>query len=69
MAGVGVTVNYKPIHLLKYYRKIFGFKKSDFKNAELIGLRTISLPFYPKLSKKEIDYVINTVIKVVKIYS
>jgi dTDP-4-amino-4,6-dideoxygalactose transaminase len=64
--GINVVVQWPIIHLLSYYRKKFGFKKGNFKNAESIGARTISLPFYPKLTKKEIDYVIKTVKKVVE---
>lgn len=52
--GIGVAVNYRPIHLLKYYRKTFGYKEGDFPVAEDIGKRTISLPLYPKLKDKEI---------------
>lgn len=63
--GIGVTVNYRAIHLLKYFRERFGFKKGIFPNAEMIGDSTISLPFYPTLSNHEIDYVIKTVKKIV----
>jgi UDP-4-amino-4-deoxy-L-arabinose-oxoglutarate aminotransferase len=63
--GVGVAVNYRAIHLLKYYREKFGFKKGDFPVAEKIGARTISLPLYPKLKDKEVDYVIETTKKVI----
>jgi dTDP-4-amino-4,6-dideoxygalactose transaminase len=59
--GIGVAVNYRPIHLLKYYRKTFGYKEGDFPVAEDIGRRTISLPLYPELKDKEILYVIKTV--------
>lgn len=60
---IGVAVNYRPIHLLKYYREQFGFKEGDFPAAEKIGAETISLPLYPLLRDKEIDYVIKSVIK------
>ena len=61
--GIGVAVNYRPIHLLKYYREQFGFKQGDFPVAEKIGAETISLPLYPLLRDEEIDYVIDSVIK------
>ncbi len=60
---IGVAVNYRPIHLLKYYREQFGFKQGDFPVAEKIGTETISLPLYPLLRDDEIDYVIDSVIK------
>ena len=63
---IGVAVNYRPVHLLSYYRKEFGYKEGDFPIAEDIGARTISLPLYPKLKKAEIDYVIKAVIDTIK---
>ena len=61
--GVGVAVNYRAIHLLKFYRQKFGYNEEDFPCAEKIGEGTISLPLYPSLKDREIDYVIKTVIE------
>jgi dTDP-4-amino-4,6-dideoxygalactose transaminase len=62
---IGVAVNYRPIHLLNFYRKTFGYKEGDFPVAEDIGKRTISLPMYPKLSDEEIAYVAGTLKSIV----
>lgn len=59
--GVGVVVNYRPIHLLSYYRRTFDYREGMFPVAEEIGQRTISLPLYPKLTAEEVDYVIAVV--------
>jgi dTDP-4-amino-4,6-dideoxygalactose transaminase len=59
--GVGVAVNYRPIHLLAYYRREFGYRESDFPRAEEIGAGTISLPLYPKLGRDEARTVIDVV--------
>lgn len=59
--GVGVAVNYRPIHLLKYYKKHFGYEEGDFPAAEKIGSSTISIPMYPLLKDEELNYVIRTV--------
>lgn len=64
--GIGVAVNYRPIHLLKYYRETFGYKEGDFPVAEDIGNRTISLPLYPRLDNAEVSYVIESLKKVLK---
>ena len=56
--GIGVAVNYRPIHLLKYYRDNFHFREGDFPVAEEIGSRTISLPLYPYLAEEEIAYIV-----------
>jgi len=63
--GVGVAVNFRAIHLLKYYRQQFRYKEGDFPIAEKIGNSTISIPLYPKLQDAEIDYVIKTVKEVI----
>ena len=59
--GVGVAVNFRAIHLLDYFRRTYGFKPGDFPRAEAIGDSTISIPFYPKLTDQEADYVIEQV--------
>ena len=57
--GVGVSINFHPIHLMTYYMDRYGYKKGMFPVAEEIGSRTISLPLYPKLSDEEVSYVID----------
>jgi len=63
--GIGVAVNFRPIHLMKYYREKYNYNDGDFPIAEEIGNRTISIPFYPKLSSGEIEYVIDSINKIV----
>lgn len=59
--GIGVAVNYRPVHLLALYRERLGFGPGDFPQAERIGDSTISLPFYPLLSDEEVERVIAAV--------
>jgi UDP-4-amino-4-deoxy-L-arabinose-oxoglutarate aminotransferase len=47
--GVGVAVNYRPVHLMTYYRERLGAREGCFPAAERIGARTISLPMWPGL--------------------
>lgn len=61
--GIGVAVNYRPIHLLRYYRKTFGYDNGDFPVAEEIGRSTISLPFHTSLNKNDIRYIAKTLKK------
>jgi len=58
---VGVAVNYRAVHTLTYFKKVFGFKASDFPAAFEIGRKTITLPLYPLLGTEEVAYVIETV--------
>ncbi|MCL6558927.1 MAG: DegT/DnrJ/EryC1/StrS family aminotransferase, partial [Firmicutes bacterium] len=62
-AGVGVAVNFRAVHLLKFYRQALGYRRGDYPVAEQIGDSTISLPTYPKLTDDEVDYVIRCVLK------
>ena len=59
--GIGVAINYRAIHLMKYYQQKYGYKRGDFPVCEKIGDSTISIPFYPKLTDEEVRYIINTV--------
>ncbi|MEW5724591.1 MAG: DegT/DnrJ/EryC1/StrS family aminotransferase [Thermodesulfobacteriota bacterium] len=59
--GVGVSVNYQPVHLYEFYRRKFGYNPGDFPVAEKIGSETITLPLYPLMTDDEVAYVIESV--------
>ena len=61
--GIGVGVNFRAVHLMKYYRENCGFSKGDFPAAELIGDSTISLPLYPGLKINEQEHVIQKLLE------
>ena len=63
--GVGVAVNYRAVHLLKYYQETLALARGTFPEAEQIGDSTITLPLYPKLADAEVDYVIESVVAAV----
>ena len=63
--NIGITVNYRSIHNLDYYKKTFNYRPNNFPNADQIGNSTISLPFYPKLKQNEVDYVINSLNQII----
>ncbi len=60
-AGIGYAVNFKPLHLMTYYRQKWGYKKGDFPNAEMIGERTLSLPLYADMPDEDVEMVIRVV--------
>jgi len=64
--GVGAAVNYRAIHTLTFLREALGHKPEDFPEAYRIGLSTITLPLYSKLTDDQVDYVIETVRDVAK---
>lgn len=59
--GIGVAVNYRAVHLLEYYRRTLGHQRGDLPHAELIGDRTLSLPFYPRLTDDQAAEVVAAV--------
>ena len=66
--NIGAGVHFTALHLHKYYKERFGFKKGTFPKAEWIRERTVSLPLYPHMSKKDIEDVIKAVEKMVSYF-
>jgi dTDP-4-amino-4,6-dideoxygalactose transaminase len=59
--GIGTLIHYPvPAHLQQAYAE-FGYKKGAFPIAEEIAETCLSLPLYPGLSDKEIDFVCDTI--------
>ena len=54
---IGAKVYFNPIHLSPFYRKM-GHKEGELPITEMISKEVISLPIYPSLTKKEINYII-----------
>ncbi|HWI17203.1 MAG TPA: DegT/DnrJ/EryC1/StrS family aminotransferase [Vicinamibacterales bacterium] len=58
---VGVAVNYRAVHLLKYYQERLALPRGTFPVTERIGDSTLTLPLYPSLGEPEVDFVIESV--------
>jgi len=56
--NIGTSVHFIPIHLQPFYQKKYGYKKGDFPVTEYIYERIVSLPFYPKMKKEDLNYLI-----------
>lgn len=59
--GIGTSVHFIPLHLHPYYAQKYGYRRGDFKKAETVYDRIISVPLYPKLHENQVLYVIDTV--------
>lgn len=59
--NIGTGVHYRAIHLHRYYRERFGYRRDDLPNAAWISDRTLSLPLSPKLTDRDVEDVILTV--------
>ena len=57
---VGAANYFPPIPMLPFYRRMFGYKPGDYPVAESVSQRTIALPFFTRLSDREVDLVCQT---------
>jgi perosamine synthetase len=57
---VGASTYFPPIPLLPFYRRLYGYQPGDFPMAESVSQRTIALPFFTRLTPREIDLVCQT---------
>ena len=64
--GIGIQIHYMPLHLHPFYKKRFEYKKGDFPIAEEYYERAITIPLFPKMTNREVDYVIKSVKKAVE---
>ena len=59
--GIGVVVNYQPVHLMSYFRQEYKHRVGDFPAAEEIGKRVVSLPLFPRMTNDDVDVVVRAV--------
>lgn len=64
--GIGTSVHYKPLHRMTYYQKTYDLHPENFPNTEKIWQGTISLPVYPGLSNDELNYICQSLRKILK---
>ena len=61
--GVSTKHYFPPIHLFSFYRKKYGYRRSDFPIAEDVSRRSLALPFYFDLTKKDVEHIGNVLIE------
>jgi UDP-4-amino-4-deoxy-L-arabinose-oxoglutarate aminotransferase len=59
--NVGVTVNYRAISTLQFYKKKYNLTSGTFPTSENFGAGTLTIPLFPGMTSSEQDYVINVV--------
>jgi perosamine synthetase len=64
--GVRCSNYFQSIHLQPFYKKEFNFSNGSFPVSEDISSRTLALPFFNKLSEKEINFVVATLKEILK---
>ncbi len=66
--GYAPMVHYIPVHLLRYYKKRYGFKRGDFPVSENFYDRAVSIPLYPKLNDAEVEKVVEDITSFIKLH-
>jgi UDP-4-amino-4,6-dideoxy-N-acetyl-beta-L-altrosamine transaminase len=61
-AGIGVNVHYIPIYRHTYYQKAVPVRPEDYPVTEHVFKNIITLPLHPKLTDREFDYIIETIV-------
>lgn len=64
--NIGVVVNYRSIHLLKYFQDTMDHTVGSFPNAERIGDATLSLPFYPNMPLCHVEWTAKALQEILK---
>ncbi len=67
--GIGCSVHWRPLHLHPFYRSEFNWRTRHLPNASRLWTRLVSLPIFPAMTSKEVNYVINIVKDVCHTYS
>ncbi len=62
--NIGVGVHYLAIPEHSFYKRRFGWKPEDYPEATKFGRETVSLPLSPKLTDNDVEYIIDTVKKI-----
>ena len=59
--GIMSKVFFEPTHLTNFYRKKILKQKLILQNTEIISSRILTIPMFPGLTKKELDYICNSI--------
>jgi dTDP-4-amino-4,6-dideoxygalactose transaminase len=59
-AGIGVSVHYRPLHRMTYWRDRYGLRPEDFPGAESAWQRSLSIPIFAGMTEQELDHVCDT---------
>ena len=56
--GIMAKVYFNPIHLAHFYEKDLEYEKGSLPTTEKISECVLTLPMYPELTKREMDYIV-----------
>jgi len=64
--GIGTSVHFIPLHLMPFYRKRYGYKRGDFPVAEKVFENIVSLPIYPQLTEKQLEFIVKSIKEIIR---
>jgi dTDP-4-amino-4,6-dideoxygalactose transaminase len=59
--GIGLSVHYKPLHIMSYYKNTYKLKAEDFPESLARFRNSFSLPIYPDLTDSDISEIISII--------
>lgn len=63
--GVMASVHFiPPVHLQGYYARTYKYKRGDLPVTDRVAETIVTLPMYPQLTKRKLDYMIDSISKV-----
>ena len=67
--GIGTSVHFIPLHVHPYYREQFGYSPGDLPVALDLYERSISLPLYSRMTDRDVERVVESVLQLVSTHS
>ncbi len=58
-AGIGTSVHFIPLHVMPYYRRLYGYTEDSFPVSWSRFARAVSLPIYSGLTDEQVDRIIH----------
>ena len=59
--GIATKVYFYPVHLTQFYKREFGYKGGELPISEEVAEQVLTLPMYPEMKKRDVEYVIDSI--------
>lgn len=59
--NIGLSLHFKPLHLMLYYKKKYGFKLEEFPVSLQVYRTCFSIPIYPGLRDEQVGYIADSI--------
>jgi len=59
--GIMTKIYFEPVHLKTLYKEKFSYKEGDLPKTEELSKKVLTLPMYPHLSEKDMNYIVKSI--------